>query len=118
MRLGVSAALIRGRLLSGDVEVVDGTIAAYGLASPNGRGIAVPGFVDLQVNGFGGVDLLEADAEGFRKAGDAMLESGVTAYLPTFITASTSRDLFSLRRGSGRILPPRAATRMSPCSSA
>jgi N-acetylglucosamine-6-phosphate deacetylase len=109
MRLGVSAALIRGRLLSGDVEVVDGTIAAYGLASPNGRGIAVPGFVDLQVNGFGGIDLLEADAEGFRKAGDAMLETGVTAYLPTFITAPEDHLLDALRElpesnGGPRIL--------------
>ena len=37
-----------------------------GLASADGRGIAVPGFVDLQVNGFGGVDFLEADADGYR----------------------------------------------------
>ena len=109
MRLGVSAALIQGRLLSGDVEVADGTIAAYVLASPNGRGIAVPGFVDLQVNGFGGVDLLEADSEGFRKAGDAMLETGVTAYLPTFITAQEEHLLAALRElpqsnGGPRIL--------------
>jgi N-acetylglucosamine-6-phosphate deacetylase len=97
MRLGVSAALIQGRLVSGDVEIADGTIAAYGLASPNGRGIAAPGFVDLQVNGFGGVDLLEADTEGFRKAGDAMLESGVTAYLPTFITSPEEHLLAALR---------------------
>ena len=57
MRLGVEAALVDGELVSGDVEVVDGTIAGYGLPSANGgRGIAVPGFVDLQVNGFAGVD--------------------------------------------------------------
>jgi N-acetylglucosamine-6-phosphate deacetylase len=87
MRLGVESALVDGRLVPGDVEVVEGRIAGYGLASPNGRGIASPGFVDLQVNGFGGVDLLESDGEGYRKAGEALLETGVTAYLPTFITA-------------------------------
>jgi N-acetylglucosamine-6-phosphate deacetylase len=87
MRLGVEAALIGRELVPGDVEVVDGRIAAFGLASSNGHGIASPGFVDLQVNGFGGVDLLGADADGFRRAGDALLETGVTAYLPTFITA-------------------------------
>jgi N-acetylglucosamine-6-phosphate deacetylase len=87
MRLGVEAALIDGRLVAGDVEVVDGTLAAYGLASANGRGIAAPGFIDLQVNGFGGIDFLEADTHGYGRAGDALLETGVTAYLPALITA-------------------------------
>jgi N-acetylglucosamine-6-phosphate deacetylase len=86
MKLGVEAALVDGLLVRGDVEVSDGRILAIGLASPAGRGIAVPGFVDLQVNGFGGVDFLDADADGYRRAGDALLETGVTAYLPTLIT--------------------------------
>ena len=87
MRLGVEAALVDGRFVRGDVEIADGRIGGVGLASPNGRGLAVPGFVDLQVNGFAGVDFLEADADGYRRAGEALLETGVTAYLPTFITA-------------------------------
>lgn len=97
MRLGVEAALVHGRLVRGDVEVVDGAIVGYGLASPNGRGVAAPGFVDLQVNGFAGVDLLEADADGYRRAGDALLETGVTAFLPTFITAPEEQLLAALR---------------------
>ena len=87
MRLGVEAGLVGRELVPGDVEVVDGKIARVGLSSANGKGVASPGFVDLQVNGFGGVDFLEADAAGYRVAGQAMLETGVTAYLPTFITA-------------------------------
>src|SRR5204863_181141 len=87
MRLGVEAALVEGALVPGDVEVVDGVVTAYGLAGPNGSGIAVPGFVDLQVNGFAGVDLMRADADGYRRAGEALLETSVTAYLPTFISA-------------------------------
>jgi N-acetylglucosamine-6-phosphate deacetylase len=87
MRLGVEAALVDGALVPGDVEVADGVVAAYGVAGPNGRGVAVPGFVDLQVNGFAGVDLMGADADGYRRAGEALLETGVTAYLPTFISA-------------------------------
>src|SRR6476646_55474 len=86
MKLGVEAALVDGLLVRGDVEVSDGCIVAIGLAAPAGRGIAVPGFVDLQVNGFGGVDFLDADADGYRRAGEALLETGVTAYLPTLIT--------------------------------
>jgi N-acetylglucosamine-6-phosphate deacetylase len=81
----------------GDVDVVEGRIAAVGLGSPNGRGIAVPGFVDLQVNGFGGVDFLTADTEGYRQAGEALLETGVTAYLPTFITSPEAELLAALR---------------------
>jgi N-acetylglucosamine-6-phosphate deacetylase len=101
MRLGVEAALVDGELVSGDVEILGGRVAGLGLASPNGRGIAVPGFVDLQVNGFSGVDFLAADADGYRQAGEALLETGVTAYLPTFITAPEEQLVDALRA-----LPP------------
>jgi N-acetylglucosamine-6-phosphate deacetylase len=47
----------------------------------------VPGFVDLQVNGYGGVDFLSASTADYETAGTALLEGGVTAYQPTFITA-------------------------------
>lgn len=105
MRLGVEAALVSGRLLPGNVEIVDGRIGAVGLASSNGGRIAVPGFVDLQVNGFAGVDFLDADADGYARAGEALLETGVTAYLPTFITSPVDRVLAALgavpREGRG-----------------
>src|SRR5436190_20469655 len=95
MRLGVGAAVVGGELLPGDVEVVDGRIAAVGLPGV-GRGLAVPGFIDLQVNGFGGVDFLDADADGYRIAGKALLETGVTAYLPTLITSPEEMLLAAL----------------------
>jgi N-acetylglucosamine-6-phosphate deacetylase len=86
MRLGVEAALVEGRLVPGDVAIDDGVVTAVGVAGSRGRGIAAPGFVDLQVNGFAGVDLTGADGDGYRRAGEAMLATGVTAYQPTFIT--------------------------------
>jgi N-acetylglucosamine-6-phosphate deacetylase len=92
MRLGGEAAVVDGVLLRGDVEIVDGHIGSVGLASPNGTGIAAPGFVDLQVNGFAGVDFMTADAAGYRHAGEALLETGVTSYQPTLITAA-ERDV-------------------------
>ena len=109
MRLGVEAALVAGVLVPGDVEVADGTVTAYGLSGPNGSGVAVPGFVDLQVNGFSGVDLMRADADGYRRAGEALLESGVTSYLPTFISAPEEELLAALGNvpagiGGARIL--------------
>jgi N-acetylglucosamine-6-phosphate deacetylase len=87
MRLGVGAALVDGRLLPGDVEVDDGVITALGIGNGGSSLIASPGFVDLQANGFAGVDFQAADADGYRRAGEAMLTTGVTAFQPTFITA-------------------------------
>ena len=109
MRLGVEAAIVDGELLPGDVEVADGRVVAVGLAPGAGGGIAAPGFVDLQVNGFGGIDLASADADGYRRAGEALLETGVTSYQPTLITAPEEELVASLREvptndGGPRIL--------------
>ena len=110
MRLGVAAALVEGRLVPGDVEVVDGRVARHGLASPNGRGIATAGFLDLQVNGFAGVDFLDADRAGYERAAEALLVTGVTAFLPTFITAPEPHLIGALHEvpvgsdGAARIL--------------
>jgi N-acetylglucosamine-6-phosphate deacetylase len=89
VRLGVEAALVDGVLLAGDVEIADGRVARVGLEPAAGaRGIAAPGLVDLQVNGFAGVDFLATDAEGVRTAAGALLACGVTAFQPTLITAA------------------------------
>src|SRR4029450_13686011 len=96
VRLGVEAALGEGQVAPAALAVLGGRVAAFGLSAPNGRGIAVPGFVDLQVNGFGGVDFLTADAEGYRRAGGALLETGATASLPPLITAPEDRLIAAL----------------------
>jgi N-acetylglucosamine-6-phosphate deacetylase len=97
VRLGVAAALVDGRLVPGDVEVADGRVGAVGLGGGAGRGIAAPGLVDLQVNGFGGVDLYGADAGGWRQAGESLLATGVTAFVPTLISAPEADTLQALR---------------------
>jgi N-acetylglucosamine-6-phosphate deacetylase len=94
--LGVRGALVDGRFVDGDIEIEDGCVVRCGLVAPRGRGLAVPGFVDLQVNGFGGVDFLDADLDGYRRAGEALLETGVTAYLPTLITSPEETLLAAL----------------------
>ncbi len=113
MRLGVEAALVDGRLVPGDVAVDDGMITAVGLEPGVGR-IAAPGFVDLQVNGFAGIDFLGADADGFAAAGEALLETGVTAYLPTLITSGEDdlvRALRAIPNAGQRAAHPRGASR-------
>ena len=96
MRLGVEAALVDGQLVRGDLEVADGIVVAVGLES-GGSGIAAPGFVDLQVNGFAGVDLAAADTAGYQHVGEALLETGTTAFQPTFISAPEDHLVAALR---------------------
>ncbi len=96
MRLGVEAALVRGELVLGDVEVEDGRIEAVGLASETRGRVAIPGFVDLQVNGYGGVDFLSASQEDYSRVGEALLLAGVTAYQPTFITSAEEATIEAL----------------------
>ena len=107
MRLGVGAALVDGALVPGDVEVADGKVAAVGLESANGTGVASPGFVDLQVNGFAGVDFFSADADGYRRAGKALLECGVTSYQPTFITSPEEELVAALAEVPANGVAPR-----------
>jgi N-acetylglucosamine-6-phosphate deacetylase len=55
--------------------------------------VTFPGLVDLQVNGFAGVDFNTPGVtpEQFARAGAAMRASGVTRCLPTLITSSYER---------------------------
>jgi N-acetylglucosamine-6-phosphate deacetylase len=106
VKLGVEAALVGGRLLPGDVAIDGDRIAGVGLGG-RGTGIAVPGFLDLHVHGFGGVDFAAADAAAYRRAGEAMLATGVTAFQPTFVTAPEAELVASLREVPRDAVGPR-----------
>lgn len=108
-RLGVGAAIVEGWLVTGDVEVDHGVITAAGLPG-GGDDLAVPGFVDLQVNGFDGIDFLAADPHGYEQAGRALLATGVTAYQPTLITSppeDVERALAVVARAAAAASGPR-----------
>ena len=112
MRLGVGAALVDGELVPGDVEIAGGVVRAVGLgATPTDR-IAAPGFVDLHVNGFAGVDFLTADDDGWQRAGAALLRTGATAFRPTFITAPPGSVSAALGRADRFGGAPRASPRV------
>ncbi len=83
-----------GILAPGYVTIDDGRIAAAGEGPPPGSpdlvldsGVLVPGLVDLQVNGYYGVDLADCDPDGWALVALRLPETGTTAFLPTFITA-------------------------------
>jgi N-acetylglucosamine-6-phosphate deacetylase len=99
MRVGASAAVVDGRMVAGDVSVEAGVVDAVGL-TPARRGgrLAVPGLVDLQVNGVGDIDWAAADDASWAIAGTALAAAGTTAFQPTFVTDAPERILGALDR--------------------
>jgi N-acetylglucosamine-6-phosphate deacetylase len=95
-RLGVARAIVDGRLVEGDVEVADGRVARVGV-DPAGRGLALPGLVDLQVNGYAGVDFGSSDVDAVHYAGRCLAADGVLAYGPTVITSPDEEMLRGVR---------------------
>ena len=94
---------IKGRVFGQGPTVVlrveDGRIAAIEPQSSGAADLEVgspaiaPGFFDLQVNGFHGVDFNQQDPleqSDFRKAASALWAEGCTGFLPTLITNSTA----------------------------
>jgi N-acetylglucosamine-6-phosphate deacetylase len=56
------------------------------------EGLLAPGFIDVQVNGGGGVLFNDVrTVEGIRRIGEAHRTFGTTGYLPTFITDTRER---------------------------
>jgi N-acetylglucosamine-6-phosphate deacetylase len=97
VRLGVGAALVAGELVPGDVEIADDRVAAVGLSvRPGAEGVAVPGFVDLQVNGFGGVEFRHAAAEDYATAAAALAAHGAVAVQPTFFSSTPDEYVAAL----------------------
>ncbi|WP_235834408.1 N-acetylglucosamine-6-phosphate deacetylase [Actinomadura logoneensis] len=91
----------------GYVRIEDGVITAAGEGLPDGPdapdvhledGLLAPGLVDLQVNGFFGYDMVDADETGWRTVVERLPETGVTSFLPTFITAPVEVQAAALRR--------------------
>ena len=89
------------------VAVSDGVILGvaagetYGGVPPDvvlPSGVLVPGLVDMQVNGCFGVDFVAADPAGWAEVSARLPETGVTSFVPTFITAPVPDLVAGLRR--------------------
>ncbi|WP_328594780.1 N-acetylglucosamine-6-phosphate deacetylase [Actinomadura macrotermitis] len=77
-------------------EVGEGTPPGADVHLPDG--VLAPGLVDLQVNGFYGYDMVDAAEPGWHTVVSRLPETGVTSFLPTFITAPVSVQAAALRR--------------------
>lgn len=94
----MASAVVAGRHVRGDVAVSsDGTVQAVGLPAANGGRVALPGLVDLQVNGYAGVDLLRGELDEWRAVARAQAADGVAWFLPTLITSAPTTTTAALR---------------------
>ncbi len=79
-------------MVAGDVSIADGVVESVGLPVGQGvRGVAVPGFVDLQVNGFAGVQFIEADSHQMASAATALGRAGIVFASPTLYSSTVDR---------------------------
>jgi N-acetylglucosamine-6-phosphate deacetylase len=89
----------------GWVAIDAGRIADVGVGTPPQRpthrlpaGVLAPGLVDAQVNGGFGVDVAAAHAQSWRRLLTSLPSAGVTAFVPTVITAPIAELGATLRR--------------------
>jgi N-acetylglucosamine-6-phosphate deacetylase len=90
------------REITGLIARPDGSVAAGRIAFSSHierveslgtacRDYVLPGLIDLQVNGTHGMDVMAASADDLTDMSRYLAREGVTAYLPTAITASLER---------------------------
>ncbi|WP_369943077.1 N-acetylglucosamine-6-phosphate deacetylase [Xanthomonas medicagonis] len=83
---GVSV-LLEGDRIAAVLDDGDARVAAASAQLDLGGGTLLPGFIDLQVNGGGGVLFNNrTDVEALRRIGQAHRRYGTTCYLPTLIS--------------------------------
>jgi N-acetylglucosamine-6-phosphate deacetylase len=97
-----------GPVPAGYVVIEGDTIASAGQGAPPRPadlelpdGLLVPGFVDLQVNGYYGTEFQVADADSWTAVARRLPETGTTAILPTMITAPVAELAAALRQAAG-----------------
>ena len=102
------------------VVIEDARIAALGARSamevPAGRHldfpgcVLAPGLIDIHIHGGAGHDVMEADGAGLASVEQGLLRSGVTAYVPTTVTAPLDRLLSTLNKLGAYVSHNRSTT--------
>jgi N-acetylglucosamine-6-phosphate deacetylase len=90
----LTASAAYGPVSAGYVEIDGAVLTDAGHGAPPRPadvelpdGLLAPGFVDLQINGYYGVEFQTADAGSWARVAGRLPETGTTAFLPTMITA-------------------------------
>jgi N-acetylglucosamine-6-phosphate deacetylase len=76
-----------GSIFAGRIRF-DDTILSIEPADAASSDFILPGFVDLQVNGSHGIDVMRTTADGILEISEKLAREGATAWLPTAITSS------------------------------
>ena len=108
-RLEAARVVMPTRITGPAVVVVDGgrIVAIEPTTEPVPDRTLAPGFIDLQVNGIGAVDVAAADGDDWDELDRALLAQGVTTWCPTLVTA----PLDSYAAPLARIARPAAGRR-------
>jgi N-acetylglucosamine-6-phosphate deacetylase len=89
-----------GTVSPGTVTVAGGLVTEVGPlrgGAPEFE-ILAPGFVDLQCNGSGSVDVASADGSDWERIGATLASHGVTTWCPTLVTAPDEDTVASVAR--------------------
>ena len=108
MLLHCDRALIDGRFRACDIRIADGRfqqIADEGSLRPTcGEAVldlrgktVLPGLIDSHIHGYDGADSMDATPEALQRMSQSLLNAGVTAFLPTTMTAKPETLLPALR---------------------
>lgn len=112
MQLLTAAQVVAaGRLLTPGWVLCDETVREYGDGQPPARvrdradrvtalagGVLAAGLVDIQLNGAFGIDFAAADDDDWTSVARRLPSTGVTAFVPTLITAPLHELAAALRR--------------------
>ena len=86
MKLSGLIAKPDGSIVRGQITFAD-RITGLEPASSDGDNYILPGFVDLQVNGSHGIDVMNASADELANLSRHLAREGATAWMPTAVTA-------------------------------
>lgn len=107
----------------GWIEVADSRIVAGGAGEPPRPAdlqveVLAPGFIDAQINGAYGADFASASEADWTRIAELLPSTGVTAMVPTFITApidEVSADLRAYAERRKAVAHREGTTRLLPC---
>lgn len=110
MLLHCDRTLVNGSWESCSVRVREGRIEELGSLSPNGgekeidlRGLTLlPGLIDSHIHGCAGADCMDASPTALQTMSAELLKAGVTAFLPTTMTA-LPQDLLPALKNIGEM---------------